>query len=198
MRSNILIPIAALLALLLIVAAIGGAAFQPDIQTVARLGLMRIAHPTIAAVLIWLTQLGGSFVLVPLTLIVAGWLIVVKRRRDGLLLLASTMSGRAMIELIKFMIDRPRPTLEPYPVFVSSQSFPSGHAGNSTITYLALALFALPERWRRQGLVGAAVLALLIGATRPALGVHWPTDVIGGWSFGALWMMLWSRVSRRE
>jgi undecaprenyl-diphosphatase len=41
------------------------------------------------------------------------------------------------------------------------------------------------------------VLAVLIGATRPALGVHWPTDVIGGWSFGALWMLLWSRVSPR-
>ena len=46
--------------------------------------------------------------------------------------------------------------------------------------------------------MAAALLALAIGATRPVLGVHWPTDVVGGWAFGLLWVLLWSSVRRRD
>jgi undecaprenyl-diphosphatase len=186
-----------LLALILIAGIIGGSTLPFDNQAVAHAGLWRIGHPEPAGLLILVTHLGGSFVLVPLALIVAGWLWLSGARRDALLLLATTMSGRAMVEFLKLLIDRPRPSLDPYPVYVSSQSFPSGHAGNSMVTYLALALFALPERWRPQGLAAALALALAIGTTRPVLGVHWPTDVIGGWAFGILWVLLWASVSRR-
>ena len=196
MRPTLILA-SALLLIIFVAGWVGGQAFPFDHQTVAFAGLWRIGHPELAGAVIWLTHLGGSFIVVPMVLITAGWLWFKDGRRNALLLLATTLSGRAAIELIKLLVDRPRPSLERFPVYVSSQSFPSGHAGNSTVTYLALALFALPERWRREGLVAAALLALAIGASRPVLGVHWPTDVIGGWAFGLLWILLWSWISRR-
>jgi undecaprenyl-diphosphatase len=58
------------------------------------------------------------------------------------------------------------------------------------IVYLTLALVLTTERWRRIAAAGAVALSLLIGLSRPMLGVHWPSDVIAGWSFGALWVLL--------
>lgn len=197
MRS-LTLPMCAILIVIIVVAGVfGGPSLPLDMATVAHTGLWRIGHPEPAGAVIWLTHLGGSFVLVPLALAIALWLWLRGKRRDALLLLATAMSGRAMIEFLKLLVDRPRPSLDPFPVYVSSQSFPSGHAGNSTVTYLAIALFALPERWRQQGLAAAMLLAMAIGSTRPVLGVHWPTDVVGGCAFGILWVLLWSLVSRQ-
>ena len=65
-------------------------------------------------------------------------------------------------------------------VEVSYQSFPSGHAANSTIAYVALALLLFDDpKQRRVAVAAAMVLALLIGISRPMLGVHWPSDVVG-------------------
>lgn len=197
MRSLFLPSLLALLAIIMLAGAIGGPNFPLDNLIVATLGLWRIDHPQSAMLVIWLTHLGGSFVLVPLTLLAVVVVWLGGNRRDALLLLATTFSGRVAIEVMKFLVDRHRPSFDPFPVYVSNQSFPSGHAGNSTVTYLALALFALPKQWRRPGLIGAMIMAVAIGSTRPILGVHWPSDVIGGWAFGVLWVWLWSRLSPR-
>lgn len=187
----------ALLLAMVIAGLIGGPAFPLDLQTDMWFIGWRAEHAQLTRAAILLTQLGGSLVLVPLALIVALLLWRRQGRRDALLFLGTVMTGRAMIEIIKLSVDRPRPAFDPYPVFVSSQSFPSGHAGNSMLTFVAMAMFLAPERWRRQALAGAIALAMAIGWTRPMLGVHWPTDVVAGWCFGLLWVGLWWRLSRR-
>jgi undecaprenyl-diphosphatase len=58
------------------------------------------------------------------------------------------------------------------------------------IFFLVLALALSPREWRRLSAAGAILLSLLIGTSRVMLGVHWPSDVIGGWSFGMLWVLL--------
>jgi len=186
-----------LLIVLAVLGAIGGPHAPFDVGTIISYSHWRIARPQLTQGLIWYTQLGGSLVLIPLGLVVAGLLWWRGRHRPALLLLATTWTGRALIELVKWLVDRPRPAFDPYPVMVSSKSFPSGHAGNSTLTYLAIALFAVPERWRPQALAIAVLLAGTIGWSRPMLGVHWPTDVLGGWSLGLLWVGLWWWFSRR-
>jgi len=100
-----------------------------------------------------------------------------------------------MVWLIKRTIGRARPDLVPHLVDVSNASFPSGHATNSAIVYLTLAALAaqvVRDRPTRRYLFGAAILLTgAIGSSRVYLGVHWPSDVLAGWSFGTLWALGW-------
>ncbi len=98
--------------------------------------------------------------------------------------------GRGLSELQKYWIARARPDFEPHLVVVKTSSFPSGHATSSMIFYLVLALALAPRPWRRAAAAAAILLSFLIGASRVMLGVHWPSDVIGGWSFGLLWVLV--------
>lgn len=132
----------------------------------------------------------------PTTLIAAGvlcalWLWRLGRGRLGLVLLLIALIGRGLSETQKYWIARPRPELEPHLVAVKTSSFPSGHATSSMIFYLTLALaLTAGTRWHRPAIIGAVLLSLLIGTSRVILGVHWPSDVIGGWAFGMLWALL--------
>jgi undecaprenyl-diphosphatase len=53
-------------------------------------------------------------------------------------------------------------------------------------------------RWHRAAAAGAILLSLLVGLSRVMLGVHWPSDVVGGWAFGLLWVLLTLRLAERE
>jgi len=98
----------------------------------------------------------------------------------------------------KYWVARERPDLDLHLVVVKTSSFPSGHATSSMIFYLTLAL-ALTAGSRRQWIAAAVaiLLSFLIGTSRVMLGVHWPSDVIGGWAFGMLWVMLTLRLAER-
>lgn len=141
------------------------------------------------------TALGGGTVLT-LAVVAATGLLLVRRLwlTAGAIVLAA-LSGNLMVDLIKGHVARARPTLVPQLVEVSNYSFPSGHAANSAIVWLTLAALGgqvVPERAARAYLAGGAVLLVAaIGASRVYLGVHWPSDVLAGWSFGALWALGW-------
>ena len=83
--------------------------------------------------------------------------------------------------LAKLAFARPRPRLTPWLDQVADLSYPSGHADGAMVILLG-AVLLMRERWLRWP---ALTLALSIAATRPMLGVHWPTDVIGGAVWGA-------------
>ena len=138
-----------------------------------------------------LTAFGEPTVLVVASLLCALFLWRMKRLRLGLMLLAVTLAGRGLAEAQKYWIARARPALEPHLVVVKTSSFPSGHATSSMIFYLTLALvLSAGTRWQRVAAACAVVLSLLVGLSRVMLGVHWPSDVIGGWAFGLLWVLL--------
>jgi len=141
-----------------------------------------------------ITALGGFAVLALVTLFAVGYLLVVNKWADALMLLAATIGGTAISEGLKVGFNRPRPDLVAHIVETTSMSFPSGHAMLSAVTYLTLgALIARTQERRslRGYVLGAAiVLTLLIGASRVYLGVHWPTDVLAGWCLGAAWALV--------
>ena len=124
--------------------------------------------------------------------------VVAGHRRLPLVLVA-IVGDRARPQRGAEILDRARaPDLEPHLVVVKTSSFPSGHATSSMIFYLTLALvLTAGTRWQRPAAVGAILLSLLIGTSRVMLGVHWPSDVIGGWAFGMLWVMLTLRLAGR-
>lgn len=136
------------------------------------------------------TFFGEAAVLVGISCVAACILWTRGRARDGIAVLLVTLAGRALVEAQKYSIMRLRPEVEAHLVTVSTPSFPSGHASNSMIVYLTLALVFAARRWKWPSVAAAFLFALCIGISRVMLGVHWPTDVIGGWTFGLLWVLL--------
>ena len=99
--------------------------------------------------------------------------------------------GGIIAELgVKHFFLRQRPTLLSHLEKVSSSSFPSGHAMASASLYLTLAFVAGREKKRAGLLAGSGALALSVSASRVFLGVHWPTDVLGGFALGTAWACL--------
>ncbi|KAB0680743.1 phosphatase PAP2 family protein [Aureimonas leprariae] len=146
------------------------------------------------------TALGGTVVLTLLVLFVAGFLWIDGKRRSLFLVLAATMSGRILSPLLKYGFDRPRPDLVPHGSIVYSTSFPSGHSMAAAITFLTLgALLARVQKGRTMKVYILSVAALLtfcVGISRVYLGVHWPSDVIAGWSVGIAWALGWWLLAR--
>lgn len=139
------------------------------------------------------TALGSFGFLTFLTLASAGYLLLSGRRRATLVLVASVGGGQILSTLAKLGFDRPRPDLVPHGAEVYTASFPSGHAMMAAVTYLTLgAMLARvqPTRALRIYVLGLATLVTLaVGVSRIYLGVHWPTDVLAGWTAGAAWAL---------
>jgi undecaprenyl-diphosphatase len=146
------------------------------------------------------TALGGGTVLTLVTLAVCGFLLLVRRFRSMVLVLIATVGGAVLNFVLKEAFARPRPSVVPHLTEVSSESFPSGHAMLSAIVYLTLgALLAqLTERRRlKLYVLGVALLlTFLVGLTRVFLGVHYLTDVFGGWMAGLAWALLTAMLVR--
>lgn len=144
------------------------------------------------------TALGSSTVLAFVVGFAALLLVALGRWRIGVMVVLATALGTWANTVIKDVVSRARPDLVPHLMDESSPSFPSGHAANSAIVYLTLAVLVLPfvRPVAARGLIiGAAViLVAAIGASRVYLGVHWPSDVAGGWLYGTLWALGWWRI----
>jgi undecaprenyl-diphosphatase len=142
-----------------------------------------------------ITILGDSKFLIVLVILVAAYLVARRTYYFALVLLASSVSGMMIVALLKDRFSRPRPEFVEHLATQYSMSFPSGHAANSAVVYLTMAMLfnqIRPESRTRIYLVPAAlVLTATIGISRVALGVHWPSDVVAGWMFGLSWAYFW-------
>jgi undecaprenyl-diphosphatase len=173
------------------------------------LGLRSPADSTIPIGPHWLpeamtdiTALGSATVLLLVCAVVIAWLVLQRRARTALFVFAATAGGIALGGLLKLIYARPRPGLVPHLVDVTSSSFPSGHATDSAIVYLTLAALlarTVREPAARLYIIAMAILlTLLIGTSRVYLGVHWPSDVIAGWTIGAAWSLACSLAYSRS
>jgi undecaprenyl-diphosphatase len=141
-----------------------------------------------------ITSLGSTVVLALVTVSVIVYLLLIRRAASALFVFVAIAGGQALASLLKFGVDRPRPELVSHLVAVHTPSFPSGHAMVSAVTYLTLGALAarfLPGRITKAYVIClAAGITLLVGMSRLYLGVHWPSDVFGGWCAGFAWAML--------
>jgi membrane-associated phospholipid phosphatase len=198
-RFALAIAIAAALALICLLGLVGGMTYPLDVAAIRYFVGWRAANPQSTGAIILFTHLGSGIALLSMTAAAGAWLLWRRKMARALALAGAVIGARFGTELIKLFVNRPRPSLDEHPVVTFSHSFPSGHAGNSMATFLALALFAAPERWRGAAVALAIALSMAMGATRPMLGVHWPSDVLAGWIFGALVVSLaWWWLGRRE
>jgi undecaprenyl-diphosphatase len=168
---------------------------------------LTLADPAIATFvaghrLAWLTPvielvtwLGSSFFIVPFGVVVGGYLWRRRGSRRPLVMMAVAFLGAAgLYDIVKPAVGRARPTaaLQVGGPDIGN-AFPSGHATQTISFYGMLAVvliasYAPRRRWPFA--IGAALVALVVGASRLYLGVHWLTDVLGGYALGLAWLSL--------
>lgn len=167
-----------------------------------------VGHPDVPIGPEWLRQamleiasLGGTTLLRLLIVGVFGYLLIRGARHRALWLAAATLAGSGAVSLLKNIFGRPRPELIDHLVATQTTSFPSGHAANAALDYLSIASLASDLERSRPAriyiLAVAIAITLLIGVSRLYLGVHWPTDVVAGWAFGAGWAWAWRLAAGR-
>jgi undecaprenyl-diphosphatase len=162
--------------------------------------LMRLRHPDVPAEAlgpVWLqesirdiTALGSNTVLAIVLLLAALALGLLGKVRRAGAVVVSAAGALVTVNLLKSVFARDRPdVLSELPVL--SASFPSSHAMMSATIYLMLGLVVAEaaERpaVRRAAVAAAVVVVLATGFSRIYLGVHWPSDVLAGWSLGLVW-----------
>jgi undecaprenyl-diphosphatase len=135
-----------------------------------------------------ITALGGFTVLTLLTVLATVLLLMHGRRLQALIFAATVVAAEIVVDGLKGVMARARPELVPHQDLVYSHSFPSGHSAMTPVVYLTLAAIVAAGGERRSVrwlIIGAAAaLVLAVGVSRVYLGVHWPTDVLGGWTLG--------------
>lgn len=133
------------------------------------------------------TATGSMTILLPLVVVATLALAFAKQRVEALLLAASVSSAAAVVYLVKTALGRARPALWETQWYWGS-SFPSGHTLVLTafVTACALCVSRIAPAAYRYFLPVAILWAMLVGISRLALGVHWPTDVLASWCIGAL------------
>ncbi len=166
----------------------------------AMLAFRKSSNPSVPIGPAWLqeaardiTSLGSIIVLGIITFAVVGYLFLASKPAVAGLMLIAVFGGIALNDLLKFAFARPRPDFVTHVARVFTTSFPSGHATLSAITYLTIA--ALLARTYPSYTMGlyfislAIFLTALIGVSRIYLGVHYPTDILGGWCIGGAWAL---------
>ncbi len=152
------------------------------------------ATPRFTEAMSAVTQLGSTTILLPLGVILVWRLYVAGRRRAAALLAITVLGAQVFDQALKFGFRRPRPEVFFGLAQPGSYSFPSGHSLTSCCFYGVLAAIltvgAVP-RWRKVLIWAlAAAITLAVGFSRVYLGVHYPTDVLGGYAVAVVWVAM--------
>lgn len=135
-----------------------------------------------------ITQFGGVLGVIAIT---AGILLLLLNRRKykEATIIATIVSGAALLNVVlKLIFERPRPDLWEQLIIETSHSFPSGHAMISAALGLGIILICWSTKYRWPSIIVSSVYILLIGFSRLYLGVHYPTDILGGWLMSGAWV----------
>ena len=147
-----------------------------------------------AAVVRDVTALGSAVVLILMTLLILGYLWMAGQYRVLGLIAIATAGGQGLNLFLKNAFARERPDAALHLVEVTSTSFPSGHSMASSIFYLTIGILLARTASRRREktyfVAAALFITFLIGFSRVYLGVHYPTDVLAGWSAGVAWALV--------
>jgi len=191
-----------LLPVLVIVSVIAGGGFMALVQAVlAGAEMRRTDHAVYVAiqalrtvptdrVMVLITELGDGFVNTVVTVVVAAVLAASGRRRALYYWITTIVGGTLLVYTVKWVLGLPRPPGAAPVAF----SFPSGHAAMSLTIYGFLGMLAAVGSAPRRARYGGSVLTLsfcfLVAFSRLYLGVHWLSDVLGGWLLSAAWISL--------
>jgi undecaprenyl-diphosphatase len=144
--------------------------------------------------------LGGTAVMTVFAILTVGYLLLVAAPLTAALVAIAAASGSLLVSILKDSFGRVRPDESFAAAYSAGPSFPSGHVSISALVFLVLGVLVASTRAKRSErtclVFCAALLAALVGISRIGLGVQWVTDVLGGWTFGTAWALLWLLLSR--
>ena len=136
----------------------------------------------------WFSLAGYRYGVIPLDIAISLALLALRRWREATFAIVA-FAGSALLNLAtKQVFQRPRPALWESIAPESTFSFPSGHAMGSATLAMVVVLLCWHTRFRWPAVVLAALFALTVGASRIYLGVHYPSDILGGWAAGIAWV----------
>jgi undecaprenyl-diphosphatase len=153
------------------------------------LALHRLATPGVDIFFVWMSKLGYQYGVIPVDAAIAAWLVWKRRYRDALFFLLAVVGSLVVNMGAKNHFTRLRPELWVPIAPEMSFSFPSGHAMGSMTLGTAVALLAWPTRARWWVLGLASAFVLLVGMSRVYLGVHYPSDIMAGWTAAMAWVL---------
>ena len=133
------------------------------------------------AFFLFVTNLGGVVAITAASLLLLAYLVFKKRYYKAALLVAGVGGVAAINFLLKIIFERPRPDLWEWLITETQFSFPSGHASASSALALCIVVMLWNTKWRVASIIIAALYIVVIGISRLYLGVHFPTDILGGW-----------------
>ncbi len=153
-----------------------------------------IGSPDVEAAIMHISALGSGAVTTLIVVIATLFFVLAGRWRYALLMIGCAAGTLVWMSLLKGLYERPRPTAVTQLDPPGGLSFPSGHSMISAALYLTLGVLvarALPTRRLRVfAVLTGAFLTMIIGLSRVYLGVHYPTDVLAGWTAGAAWALI--------
>ncbi|WP_072687218.1 phosphatase PAP2 family protein [Rhodococcus marinonascens] len=148
------------------------------------------------------TNIGGTVAVLIASTVLTVALLLQDRRREAVLVSGAVLSGLAVMTGLKYLYERPRPPLPERLVETSTYSFPSGHAMLTAVLVCVLVAVTLRVVLDRQVRIVVVVLLVLytlaVGLSRVYLAAHWTTDVLAGWTFGAMWGAFWVFSTRTQ
>jgi membrane-associated phospholipid phosphatase len=186
-----------LLCLVLGLLAVQGLTLAADIPVLRALALRQSGETDgLISVFAWITWSGNEAQRTWLAVAAALLLLWLRRPRAALVMIIVPVLTGVTTSLLKQLYARPRPDLVPHLDAVSNLSYPSGHASNAMAVWL-LAAMLIGQSQRRTWVASAVAIAFTIGLSRLFLGVHYPTDLIGGWLWGAGFAIIGAAMAKR-
>jgi undecaprenyl-diphosphatase len=165
------------------------------------LSLAEWRRPWLNRAMMDLSSLGSVTIIILISVAVFSVLWITRNRWGATKVAAAAGGAEIWLEIIKRIIERPRPTVVSHLVEVSGFSFPSGHALAVTATYATIAALAcayVRDRRARTAIwLICTVVIAMVALSRIYLGVHYPSDVAGGAAMGLAWFYLIGYAWRR-
>lgn len=147
------------------------------------------ATPALDHFFVWVSKLGFAWGVIPVDVIVLLWLALRRRYRDTLFFSLAVIGSLILDVAAKNYFARARPSLWLSITPETSYSFPSGHAMGSATLSVALLLLFWRTQWRWLVTPLALIFVLLVGVSRVYLGVHYPSDILAGWTAAMVWVV---------
>lgn len=163
----------------------------------------KIYNISMFQIMLFFTYLGNWQTIVGFSIVAIAILMLLRKKQEAFFFAITLISGEIIKELLKFIIQRPRPDASLALIQEGGYSFPSGHAMMSVVFYGMVGYFIYKlcrKKWQKIIIsITTLIIIFLIGFSRIYLGVHWTSDVIAGWLIGflvlgATWKILNNRV----